>query len=96
MCKAATQLKEKSLSNLRLGVTHQPCPPHPDMESSVQEGHKNDPSGGTLPYEDRRRAGAVQHGEGKAPGRPESSLPPSRGAVRKKGTDSLAGSVVTG
>ena len=43
---------------------------HPDVESSVQErhgpvgacpelGHRN-------PYEDRLRAGAVQHGEGKA------------------------------
>ena len=29
-----------------------------------EEGHKNDPKDGTSPYEDRLRAGAVQHGEG--------------------------------
>jgi len=38
----------------------------------------------------------VQPGEDKAPGRPESGLSVSKGAVRKKGTDSLVGSVVTG
>ena len=64
------------------------------VESSVQErcgpvgahseeGHKNDPRDGTLPCEDRLRAGAVQHGEEKAPGRPESSLSVSTGAVRR-------------
>ena len=39
----------------------------------------------------------MQAREGKAPGRPESSLSvPKGGAVRRKGTESLAGSVVTG
>ena len=43
------------------------------------------------------RAGAVQHGEEKAPGRPQSDLPVSKGgAKRKKETDSLARSVVMG
>ena len=57
----------------------------PGGESSVQErygtvgvrpeeGHKNDPRDGTPPNEDRLRAGAVQPGEEKALGRPESSL----------------------
>jgi len=39
------------------------------------------------------RAGAVQPGEENAPGRPESSLSE---AIRKKGTDFLADSVVKG
>ena len=48
-------------------------------------------------YKDRLRGGAVHPGEEKAPGRPESSLSVSkRRAVRRKGTDTLAGSVVTG
>ena len=38
-----------------------------------------------LSYKDRLRAGAVQHGEEKAPGRPESGLSVSTGAVRKEG-----------
>jgi len=38
----------------------------------------------------------VQHGEGKAPGRAEWVLSVSRGAVRRKETDSLAGSAVAG
>ena len=49
-----------------------------------------------VPYEDRLRAGAVHPGEEKAPGRPKNSLSVSKGAVGKKGTDSLAGSVVIG
>ena len=49
-----------------------------------------------LPYRDRLRAGAVQPGEEKALGRPESSLSVSKRAVRKKETGSLQGSVVTG
>jgi len=57
--------------------------------------HKNDPSDGTPLYEDRLRAGAVQRGEEKAQGRPESSLGVSKGAVGK-GTDSIAGAVVIG
>jgi len=55
---------------------------HPDGESSVQEkhrpigaypekGHKNDPRDGTPPLQVQdERAGAVQPGEEKAPGRP--------------------------
>ena len=43
------------------------------------------------------RAGAVQPGEEKAPRRPDSGLSVCKGeAVRKKGTDTVAGSVVTG
>jgi len=41
------------------------------------------------------RAGAVQHGEEKAPGRRESGPSVSKGAY-KKGTDSLARSVLSG
>jgi len=82
---------------------------HPDVESSVQErdgpagahpeeSHKNDLRDGTplLPGQ-AERAGAVHLGEEKALGRPESSLSVSKGgAIRKKGTDSLSGSIVTG
>ena len=39
------------------------------------------------PIQDRLRAEAVQHGEEKAAGRPESGLSVPKGAVRKKGTD---------
>ena len=42
-----------------------------------------------LSSEDRLKNGAVQPGEEKAPGIPESSLSVSKGAVRNKGTDSL-------
>ena len=42
------------------------------------------------------RAGAVQPGEQKAPGTVSSCLSISKGVVREKGTDSVAGSVVTG
>ena len=59
---------------------------HPDVESSVQErcrpvgahpeeGHKNDPKDWTPPvWGQAEIAWAVQHGEEKAPGRPESGL----------------------
>ena len=46
-----------------------------------------------LSYEDRLRAGAVQHGKEKAAGRAESGLSVSKGAVRRKGADSIVGSV---
>mgnify|MGYP001864662682 CR=1 FL=1 len=51
-----------------------------------------------FPYKDRLRAGAVQPGEEKALGRPESGLSLSkRGATGKKAmADTLAGSVVAG
>ena len=48
-----------------------------------------------LSYRDRLRAGAVQPGEEKILRSPEGSLSVSKGAVRRKGTDSLIGSVVT-
>ena len=51
-----------------------------------EEGHKNDPRDGSPPYRDMLRAGATQHGEGKAARRPESSLSVSKGVVKKKGT----------
>ena len=47
-----------------------------------------------LSYKGRLRAGAVQPEEEKAPRRPESSLSVSKRAVRNKGTDSSAESVV--
>ena len=65
----------------------------PDVESSVQErcgpvgvhpeeGHKNVPRDGTPPLlVEAERAGAVQPLEGKAPGRPESSLSVSKGEL---------------
>ena len=61
-----------------------------DMESSVgerhgpvgihpEESHKNDPRDGTpLLRGQAERRGAVQTGEGKAPGRPESGLSVSK------------------
>jgi len=50
-----------------------------------------------LPYKDRQRAGAVCHGEEKGPWRPESGLSVSKCRLQEgRGTDSLAGSDVTG
>ena len=49
-----------------------------------------------LSCEDRLRAGAVQPREEKAAGRSESSLSVSKAAVKRKGTDSLGESAVTG
>ena len=62
------------------------------------EGHKTDARDGTpLLQGQAEGAEAVQPGEEEALERPESSLSVSKGgAVRKKGTDSLAGFVVTG
>lgn len=48
------------------------------------------------PCEDRLRAGVVQLGEKKAPGKPESGLSVSKRAVRKKGGAPLVESVVIG
>jgi len=48
---------------------------------SAARGHRNDPRDGTPPYEDRLRAGAVQPGEQKATGRPESGLSVSKGGL---------------
>jgi len=60
-----------------------------------EEGHKTGPRGGTpLLWGQAERAGAVQPGE-KVPRPPQSSLSISKGAVRRKGTDSLIGDVVT-
>ena len=83
----------------------------PDVESSVQErhgavracpkeGHKNDPRDGTSLLRGQvKKVEAVQFGEEKPPGRPQSGLSLSEvgsGVVRKKGADSLAECVVTG
>ena len=74
------------------------------MESSVhgpvgahpKEGHKNDPKDGTpLLRGQAERAGALQPEEGSS----ETGERPFniyRGAISKKGTDSVAGSRVTG
>ena len=48
---------------------------HRAVGACPEEGHKNDPRYGTAAYEDRLRAGAVQHGEGKTLGRAESEWP---------------------
>ena len=66
---------------------------HPDVESSVkdvhgpvgvnpEQGHRNDPMDGTpLLQGQAERAGAVQHGEEKALGRPERGLSVSKGGL---------------
>ena len=60
-----------------------------------EESPKKDPRDGTPPLQGQaERAGAVRPGEEKTLGRPESSLSVPRGAVRRKGTDFLVGSVV--
>ena len=80
---------------------------HPDVRPSVQERHESAEAhpeeqhrsaqkDGIPPYEDRLRAGAVQHGEGKAAGSAESSLLVSTGTVGRKGTNSFAGYAVIG
>ena len=43
-----------------------------------------------VPYEDRLRAGAVQPGEEKAPGRPECGLSVPKGAVKERKGDRIA------
>jgi len=60
-----------------------------------EEGHKNDLQGGTPPCEDGLRAGAVQHGEERALGDLIAAFQYLKGALRRKGTDALAGSAVT-
>jgi len=74
---------------------------HPDGESSVQErreavgvcpeeGHKNNPRDGTPPLcGQAERAGAVQPGEEKALGRPESGLSVSKGGLCEKRAQTL-------
>ena len=57
-------------------VRHRPVGEHPE------EGHKNDPRDGTSLLQGQAvRDGAVQSGEEKAPGRPESSLSVSKGGL---------------
>ena len=56
---------------------------HGSVVACPEEGHRNDPRDGSPPYEDRLRAGAVQHGEEKTAGRPGGGLSVSNGAVRK-------------
>ena len=70
-----------------------PGVPCPDVKSSVQErhrpvetcpeeGHKNDPRDGILLLQGQvKRDGAVQPGEEKALGRPESGLSASKGEL---------------
>ena len=78
------------------------------MEASVQErhgavgvhpeeGHKNEPRDGTAPCEDRlRELGLFRMGKRRLWGDLRAAFWYIRGAVRKKGTDSLAESVVIG
>ena len=81
----------------------------PDVEFSVQEkhgpvsvcpeeGHKNDPGDGTPPIRGQaERLGAVQPGNEKAVGRPESGLSVSkREAIKKKDADTSPECVVIG
>ena len=79
----------------------------PDVESSVlercgpvgpcpEETHKNDLRDRTHLLQGQTESWAGQPGEVKALGRSESGLSVSKGAVRTKGTDSSAGSVVIG
>jgi len=83
---------------LRTGVEssvqerHRPVGVHP------KEGHKNYQNDGTpLLQGQAERAGAVQTGEKRAPGTPDSGLPVSKRWLPSwKGTDALAGSVVIG
>ena len=57
-------------------------------------GHSNDPRAeAPLLRGQAERAGAVQPGEEKAPGRPYCSLPVLKGAHRKMGTGFSAGPV---
>ena len=62
----------------------------------MEVSHRNDPRDGMPPLEDRLRAGAVQLENRRLQGDPSSGLLVSIGAVRRKGTDSLEGSAVTG
>ena len=55
---------------------------HGPVGACPREGHNDDPSDGTAPLEAQaERAGAVQHGEEKALGRPESGLTVSEGEL---------------
>ena len=71
---------------------------HGSVGACLEEDHKNDPRDGTpLLQGQAERAGAVQPRERKALGRPSSFLSVSKGgSIRRKGTGSLAGSVVIG
>ena len=63
---------------------HGPVRAHPD------EGHRNDSKNGTPPYRgEAERAGAVQHGEEKAPGIPESGV-----SVSKRGLQEGTGQIL--
>ena len=53
------------------------------FECSQEEGHTNAARDGASPYEDRLRAGAVQHGEEKAVGRSQSVLSVSKEGLQK-------------
>ena len=65
------------------------------VEACPEEGHKNDPWDG-IPLKGLAESQGCAAAGQKAPGRPESGVSVAKGAVRNKGTDSLAGSVVIG
>ena len=54
---------------------------HGAFRACPEEGHKNDPRMKTSPTGQAERAGAVQHGEGRAAGRAESGLSVSKGEL---------------
>ena len=54
------------------------------MEHIQRRATKMIPGMEHLPSGDRLRAGAVQHGEGKAPGRPESDLSVSEEELQER------------
>ena len=70
---------------------------HGPVGAHLEEGHENHPRDGAPLYEHRLRAGTVQHGEEKAPGKCGRGLPLSKGrAVRRVGTESSAESAGIG
>ena len=93
--KCGQQVKGGDSASLLCAVEVSPGVLRPEVESSVlprygvhpEEGHKNDPRDGTpLLHEKAERAGAVQPGEEKALGRPESGLSVSKGELQERRT----------
>lgn len=56
-----------------------------DQLVCIQRATDSTPGMEHWPYEERRRAGTLQHREEKAPGRLESSLLVSKGGFKKEG-----------
>jgi len=68
-------VKIKERGEPALSVQYSVQERHGPVGACPEEGRKkNDPRDGTYPHKEGLRAGAAQHEEGKALGRPESSL----------------------